>query len=915
MSFLDAIMNEFVISDVSIFREFDSSNFISNANSSLNKANTKLSFEINKYSHFLIKSINSLSETILDKNAVKAYLSNTIKEPEVKILIDPINLSDVITIKPQYLSEYMRNIASSFDRTIADNISKEEIDRYVSGDMTERVKRQVVKTTIEPGFTNREILKIKNKEPKVLVDLAYIKDKVIPFVEKYELNKANLLGEAQSVLEAIKKAESDFNASIKLIDDMRSAGNVSEDILKKLNYVSYSALRGLIEVISYTTFMTIRKLSSFQANILSCNELYVKSLSNIIESYDDNEVTESLKEITGVVGSTTGAVAADLIRGKVDAYKVMSDNIYQYHTGLIKNPDDATSIYDVNGDVSGYNYYDNKVYEDTIKIFIDIAQGLDIILAESDEYLLVFDDIIDNSGFTMELTDRFKGTINKITDISNYASAALGEVNAYQKMLVEIKDFPHNMQRIADIILEDKTRMETLIDRFEHNINGEFKNAATINELKIFMTSLTEQYNALINTIAAKYMERLRTLGLKADEYNGAVHNAAQPLSDMGDTMSIDVIDNTDYVEMAIEETLDDEEMITKSLFKELEDRYFKLRELSTKGLELVTEAEPAVNANQNQNQTQNNVNTQNNPNQPNNTKPKVVDNSGINSNGSTGLSGLKERIMKWFSDVIQKFSQKAKDLANDQKVKDIKDHQQDLISRSYNNVTINMLPYNNMNPNNIGNDLNKMANTIKNINPQVVQNIQKKEDWYSRVLSMINGGIDANEPLNNQLLNYYKTGTRQSTQLLSIANNELKTFVSGTMLPYITGYENMVNNINQRADQVKEALNTCVDKLSTQPATESVNYFEAEANTEVSMGQKANWLKEIVQIYVGSVFNALRDRSNDYISVCHQLIPKKALNGENNNNQNQNNANNENNQNAGNDFTQDQTANQNTNQ
>jgi hypothetical protein len=41
-------------------------------------------------------------------------------------------------------------------------------------------------------------------------------------------------------------------------------------------------------------------------------------------------------------------------------------------------------------------------------------------------------------------------------------------------------------------------------------------------------------------------------------------------------------------------------------------------------------------------------------------------------------------------------------------------------------------------------------------------------------------------------------------------------------------------------------------------------------------MSSKATWVSSICQIYIGSVFNALRDRYKDYTNALYKMIPRE---------------------------------------
>lgn len=893
MSILQNLEQEYLLGEAKLFREFDSSHFISNAKTAVtNKIQTvNLDMKFDYYTSMLEKAISSFNTINIDKTMVNEFISNVNK---IKNLSNyNLTVCEVPSIvdghfKPQYIQQYINIVGNIIEKTIKNEADSSELLPFISGDYKDKVIRQVIKTNI-PYCTDTRTLIKKSNCLDVPVDNNYVNNKVIPFITKFDTIKSNTLIEANGLLEAIRETELTVKGMISVVNKYLESGNIDMATANNLKQVSYNSIRSIIEIVSFIAFLMVRQLNNIGTQIVSFEELYV-DICNIISA--SGNVTEAFTDT--VIATDSNSLADDLIKGNSDAYTTIANNIYEFHSGMPQ----AELISNLDFD----NSYDKSVYDEVNKAYIVISKGLDIIAASvSDNFLMVFDDIIEKSGFSVRLQDRFRNVINMTTDVSKYTSTVNistpdnFDYNIYGSMIHEVKDFGANMDTIARNILDVKTKIDMLTKRFESNVNGEFSDSEAVNELKIFMKDLNEQLEVLTNEIATGFMKRLKTIGETLTEVE-SLGKTPETTTDVTPVASDNCID---YAEEAFKDELRLYDEETENVFKSLEMSYYAEKARVLRGVNVIFEADNTQ-PNSGTNVTSNNVaattntssqanNTQvsNSANNNNSTKPIVTDNSGNNANNqgskstTVNTSGMVQSINKWIEDKINQFIDLIAKQGDAKNKKWIALNKDNLLNRSYNNVAIKILPYNNMPTETIFADIKSVSNSIKSLNPQVLQSIKTQDDLYKKLFPSM-GGLSGDN-ISDQIKNYYKTKTISQSEMVTIANGNLKTFVSDQMIPYCEKYYNDFGSNSSSLRNALKELSTSVENtlnaFNTSTKTESVNIFteanDNNQNKEASLSEKANWITTAIKYYSGSILNALRERNKDYLNALNALVPK----------------------------------------
>lgn len=851
MSIFDGLVYNMYSADIKSKYEFDIKNFIDVSSSFLENANDIVpSADISSFIKIVEDARNELSNFTLDRQLMNTFLNKLKYSTHMSnYIISPVERSSVEKVVPSVIDSYMMTTKVSIDKAYAGTLTSSEFDNITNS--YDNIKKSSVVLRNPIGFSYKNYALNKDNKSIVLTD-KYLHSNIIPYIASFEEVKKNILSESGKVIEALSNVESDF---VKIPNVMKTMGdNV------KAKKVAYISLRNALDLCSYISTATVIKIRDFIKNGINIRKLYEEVVT------ESSILTESIEEMFGVVPEDTYDIANNLSKGDVSAYSVYANNIYEFHKGRhitvdnVDDPDEASS----NGKfMQGNLPYDKSPYEDILKIFIEINQGLDIIAGASDEYLMVFDDIINRTGFVMDLSDKYQRRLDIISDLSKlngetdiHPDGATDEI-LYRSLLREVKDYPENMGKIAEEALNCKTRIKSLIKRFDSNINGEFRNADDINRLKVFLNDLLEQYDKLLNIIASKTVERLRKLGITLFKIDNVDPEEDQPY------VQPITVDPTNYLEACILNNLETEESYYLNKIAMLEENYYKESYKKIYGKNLVIEAVEEV--------PQDNNQQAGNDKKPS-TNPKVLDKF------KSGIGSLGDKISEFFDQLVQKFIDFATKIGNSKDVKRIQENQAAIKSHNF-TEGIQMLPYDRYAFDKHITQIDKVKNNLAGMTPQNIQGITNKSVMAKSILAGLEGLSDINEENLKSLGNYCKCLSFEEPKLVKYTDADANRLVD-YMINYVLNYSsNNLGRIKNSINGVKDALNTAVSALNT--VQESVMYEEetptgANKNTQTDMSVKVGWMKEIVQLYVGSELNAIRDANQDFIKVLVQLLPEE---------------------------------------
>jgi hypothetical protein len=943
-----------------ILFEYDKNNFNVNYAISLNR---KVSdFIIEHIDRDLVlrvlqRSANYINDIEVDSYVLSEFISSILNSDKVdaaKLRMIDLTTKDNVSFKPQYLTDAISDVRFTINRYLNGTLKSSDLKKKI----LDAVKYNTVlrKRTVSGAknyYASPKDLAKYDDEPEVYVTSQYLSSVVIPFIKNCPKTKRALVNDINDITSSINSVYTEIKNLTDDINDLLTDSELSKDKLSIITTYSYNYIRAIIDTSSFLAFSMLKKAHVFEARVTSCQNMY-DQLVNIFNT--SIPIVESGGYASRVIsGTDTHTITENFLDGQNDVYSELAHNIMEYHIGFVSSriPDNTFFSSSVNANISNKDAaefvkaisdeytYDKFIYDNITKSYIEISNGLDIIAKNSDDYLMIFDELIEKSGFLLTLSDRFSNIINSIEDTSDYATSDIDigdsgqKMDTYFRILADISSYPDNTKSIAETAHDVKEKLDYVNDIVGRKKNGELAYSEAMNELKIFMESLEEQFVEYTRKIVRGLYLRLKSLANKADmcidNLSGADGNSnPNPL----DTLDFD--NNEDYTEESGFDYLDLKEQIHDIEMEKLYREYCIEREFVETGFHVVYEADGTTNGTAGAagtttgtgttggtqtggattttttatTTTGTTTGTQNGG--KSSTGVVVNDGENISSTSRTGINqaAINKIIQiaeKWIKDLTEKFQNTINRLKK-LNLQWLQNNKEGLTNRSYANVSVQILPYDKMPPDKITTDLRTLGNNIKAINRDELENNLNTEDDIIRKLFAFVPNLPTGQNANDlvaYLTNYYKVGSNK-VEDVTYSNNQVKTLVTEQALPFcIDYYGSFSQNIIDECNNIEKSLEEQANK-------EKDNASQGATNTQTnkdtpSMYSKYMMIYNNTRKFTGAVLNAIRDRNNDYLKVLRSLAPKGGNNTgnaqpqPNNNQQNQNTEQNANAENTGN--------------
>lgn len=856
-----------------------------------------------KFSNMILYDLNNIiSATVFDKemlNKVSDYDFNNLN-----LYVTNLEEEHIKTINCKYVINYCRLIEKAINDAINDKLDDRVIFELIDDNAVYRLEKQAVVGAVKYGKDIRAV-KDSLSYSQIKVDNDYFDRCVVPFINKFKKkqNECNLIhSEWNKTIDILQKFV------VKLLALMNENIDNKINNYKKVHKIIVKSLRVIDKVTGFVTFCVMLNTQELINKALSIQTLYNDLInSNIIATEEFNGNI--------IFPTDTHSLAEDMLNGKCGAYEELVNHIYSFYT--MKNKiDNEFVLSDMDNQEKNY---DNTPYKNIINSIGTISKGLDNIGKEGDEYLMMFDNVLDETGLNLPLLQKYKNDLELLANPSESDTPML-DTDLIDRKIYELIGFKKNVESLTEMVYDTYKKIRILIDRFSENINNEYKDIDTINKYKIFLTDFITTYSDYIESVCGALISRLNSI-------NSTLEKATM---DLKPNYSVPLINDSqltaesfNFQDIVFNESYNSLELNFIALFEKAERNYIVKKRFKDRGVKLIIEADENNNAgnkptennqtpnNNSTNQPANNTNNQqdNGNNQDKNaTKPTIQDgdktkgnqkDAGTNKEAIKGkLSTVIQKLMNMLNNVIEKFALKH--------MKFIADNKTGLSNRSYANVTVTMLPYHNFDTGNFSKDLVSLSTNISSLTNDSLNTMNTIDDMYKKLFSFINGGDVLQNNIDTRLTNYYKIGNAP-VEKVEVANGNLKNIIVSSMIPYCEEYGKkdggFKDKLKQDLDKFVNSANTSISKL-------------VDSDTDNKNGEKIGWISEAVQHCVAAMMSASRDRFLDYYKILFSLAPKGPItpnqNNQNNNNQTDNNQNNNqqpqnttnNNQNQGNNNT-----------
>ena len=851
------------------------------------------------------KYLSMMESELLDisPNIDKEFLSqiNKFSFDKLNFSITNLNEEHIKSFNFKYLVNYCRMIETLLNNTIKNKVDDRALLELLEDTTVFRLEKQTVVGNVGYG-KDLNALKNEIKYTEIKVDNDYFDGTVLPFINTFKSNQ----NECRKVLSEYGKTltilQTFIDKLLTLMKENKATPFTNSTIVHR---IIIKSIRIVDKVMGFVTFCVLLKVQELISKVISVQRLYNDMLnSNIVsEAFNGNIIFPT----------DTHSLADDMINNRCSAFLELSNHIYSYYT--LENNINYQLLYNDMYDEPNKDKerdYNNTPYVDIVNAIGIISKGLDRIGKEGDQYLMMFDDVLKESGLNMPLRQQYKNELEVLANDVEKEPPML-DTNNVDRKLWELIGFKKNVEAITGLVHDTYEKIKLLLERFNNNINSEYKDTDTINSYKVFLTDFIDTYRDFINDVCGALITRLNNINKSLEKSTQEMQpNYAKP-SITDSQLSLESCDFLDIVYNEMVNMIEDD---FRYKFICLENAYVSEKYYRDTGYYLVIEgpgdnapqstggsqpqsggnpqsSQPPASGNSQPAQQQSSGNQQSSQQQSGNkpqgndqnnkpdTKVQIHDGDKPGASSKTGLIGavskLIEKIINAFKEIVQKMAR-----TNDVWIKKNKDK---LLSRSYSNVTINILPYHNLNDTVFFEDINKLVTNLNTITMQTMTSINNENELYGKLFTFVNGGVKTGDQkgvndINTVLTNYYKVGNAKM-ETVEVANGNLKSMIDGSMIPYCEKYPNdFVNKLSQSLDNLKVAGDNCIKKLT-------------ESDTDNTLGDKGKWLTTAISTFTGSMCNATRDRYIDYFKVLFALVPKTVEPNNNNdqqNNQNQNN-------------------------
>ena len=910
------ILNSFVVDHKRAETSFSQENFISNMKF-FSEATTIDSKIINQlydstiYGRYIAKAVDNLNAmrsvdySYLDKFFSDVYTSKPLEGKAITIGLQ--DMGEIEKIRPEYLSSIPVYFDNYLKAILTGKKKKSDVDREViSGSFKDKVKRQLVKTTLTVNDT-RDLMKIDSPN-LVKVDEIFIANNIIPFIRAYaqEIDFLNRI--AEQTIARIGNANNDIKSSIDALNGMIADNKLDPNTILTAKYFAFNMQSQYMSVCAYISAMLIRKIAYYTYNMRAIQHLY-----NLIIAYfpeaegilhesvldgklDDIDSTELLNSMIG----DDLSIILPKIHDVVNRKKIEIANVAAKYMNMKLSAMDDINHHD--------GEYDNTPYLELGNTFDQIAQQLhnfELAIKDPDA---IMDDVLTKLGLDTSYVARFTGIVNKARDTSAYDAMLTNHMTdaAAKSLYNEISEFEKNVSDISSKATKVYVYIQALEKAYDVN-NGHLDNPTYI-EAKEIIENIMSDYKDYCLSVARCIVNRLDNLSNvlieNFDDERKIVEAVVYPSENIDIYEAVGFVASYDYV---LKESAD--------IFTELMKDYKAMKAHRDRGVKLVYEAEqvPAdgsgngggnnqasANGNGTQGGGDNNGGGQvktaevNIDGQPKTVAQKEADsNNGKNNANEKGiiqafLDAIKKIKDQWLNKMRQLMSKNGGWLGRvTNKLK----------SLDPSNITISIAPYEAVNENTITNLFNTAKTKINSISPDNLPNeikngtasarkfifpeipdVKRAESWKQSLSLYFTWGKSASIDMKQNKLMVYKGD--EATQQIN------------TMIDYCANYDKLANTIDRLIEDLDKVA---ADKQTAIINSKSGNNEQNQAQQNNDKTNMNNVITTVVSDFNKAIFTATEKKYMDYFHCLRKLAPqdaepapkKEEKKGENNNDQN----------------------------
>lgn len=834
------------------------------------------------YCRYLDKVVENAEATTTNIDELEDFFSKIYKAASldtkgITIMLRPDN--DISKIRPDYLDTFVSEVNTSTQKILAGTMSDNEVRRkYVSGSYFEKLKKQLVNTTVVVKDV-RDLMILDNPTPCAINNI-FVQNNIIPFLRSYEQNVKDMVIIARNTKAKIYAGYEEIHSVMNSVNAMRDEGKVDAAKYNTFQLFIFNILRQFMNACAYISGMIIRKLAYYSYNVMSYSNLY-----NTIHNYfPDGELILHESVINADMGDIddttllTSVVSGDLkiviphIQNAINKKQMELASLLSREFNV-----KMTYFEDLYADKYPYDTYPYVAANQTvIDIVNDLSNFANLVKDNAED--IVVDDVLEKTHLGETFTTRFSNVLSALVNINYYtAQAALtknadGEVS--MALYHDLTKFEKNAEIISTNVGKCYKYLEELIEYFGENKVG--MDDVTYNEIKSILEQTMKNFKDYALILTKKLLERLE--------------NLTETLNDNIEVVDPSVVEPFvpyDYAVDSIQEAYNDIENAEKAIFESMLKDYNTLKAKKDRGVDVVyEEVTPAGGDNAKSGDVKTDAAQQN-------AAKETTTSTTTTTTAPTGdKKSAIQKFKDWVANILRKFKEKSVKIStkNNKWLASVKES---ILGLNTENTSITLASYGETTSDGISKDINAAISKINSITPDNLPNDLKgsKAQAELYLFPTIPAKIDKQDTFAARIKHFMTHGNTPKQNLLTYSGNDAKTKI-GEMIGYCEGYagayEKLIADINKLTDAAAKKQAEIIDSMAAKKNVNESAMFEAQAN-EVKVDGKSvgnteaketvnagGVITSVCREYTGAVLTAFEKKYLDYIKVLSKLAPKK---------------------------------------
>ena len=776
--------------------------------------------------------------------------------------IEFISPDNVGRINPSYIQDFAQNIMTTADKILRGEVTAISATN-ISSIVVEGIKSQIAQGTYKGTSAKKCFEELPGKVSHIY-DKNFVSTCAVPFVKSFTSKRTEIAAEI-AILE--KCARAAF-AIIEDISNSKEILSADTDSRQLLNVYLSAAGTALIDIVSFTSYLLIRKMDIMIVNATAINEICDDIRSSIGVGSVVESVDYSLDTTDMLLGTVNG------IYGKIKY------NILNYY-GETSHPIDDMTI------ASMLDGYRQLVYP--AEEFINILEQKRDILSKFKDTMCTQEypspgRLAIELGLLGENRAIYAAKIRDISDISIYTNNdSMGAADKAFAALAELKSLKTIIEKIRmrgneiAVILEE-------IRSLAYNPTEMISKSETVRDelIKVTEAIAMSTTGKLIPDIYTEIDKRCMSL----DAYIGSILTSTKVIvPDLSEVIA-------DYMEDALQSIIADEEIYANREITEAARAFYGGKSSvtflateaeapatnpggATPGNPIATDTAPAAtpttaSAPSTGSDSNKSVEVQENPNQQSATD--AAQNAAAATEKKKDPNSFKEMLKKLIDEAMKLFDNTITKFSNAIKGKRIVDAEQYLtqnkdaiLNRSFNGVQLRIPFFPDLNTDDVAKEIGQVTAAVGALNAQSIKT--SSEEQLATVLFPFIKGGDANTPAADRIKMIqarYVGEDRSTKEEYSGAKLRAKT---QEMMAFCEEYY-----INKKCESIARALTSL--KESTRSTLSSLSSI-SDPNA-IPEDSKVRFINSSIKVFASAITNTYRNKATAYYSALKSLTPKQ---------------------------------------